>query len=680
MRRFLVALSLWGVCTTLPAQQPTDSITLPDASAETPAPAAEAPAPGETTVGEAGAALADSLLNQRLTEASQQLQKSEQQRMIDSLQKVALERELALLKSNDNQKRRELQERIRQIEVDDSLRQVEKRNRIEAMKQETKGFPVAPFGDTLFYIFTKIGPFTPQERATNINHKIRGLYESGLYKSDDLHAVESESSYDLVYGETIVMSMTDWDALWQEMSKEELAQQYRAEIDEAVLREIKENSLQEMIKRVGEVVLVLVCILLLFFILNKLFRLSGKYIERKLEQKGVALKLKEYEFLSQERLISVSLWLNNAVKTVFFLLSLYLALPIIFSIFKSTRGWANLLLGWILAPVHKIFWSIIDYLPNLFTILVTYLVVRYVVRAVRFMAREIATGKLTITGFHPDWAMPTFNLVRILLYAFMFIVIFPYLPGSGSPVFQGVSVFLGILFSLGSSSAISNAVAGMVITYMRPFRIGDRIKIGEISGDVIEKNLLVTRIRTIKNEEITVPNSSILSGHTINYTTSSAHIGLVLHATVTIGYDVPWKNVHQALIDAALRTDRVLKEPAPFVLQTGLEDFYVSYQINAYTANAHQQARTYSGLFQNIQDVFNERGIEILSPHYRAQRDGNMTTIPADYLPKEYQAPPFRISHLHEAHPTAPNGRSSEEGPHANGHTPNGTPNPSSEK
>jgi len=154
---------------------------------------------------------------------------------------------------------------------------------------------------------------------------------------------------------------------------------------------------------------------------------------------------------------------------------------------------------------------------------------------------------------------------------------------------------------------------------------------------------LVTRLRTPKNEVITIPNSSVLSGNTINYTSEANERGLIIHTTITIGYDVPWKNIYQALIDAALKTEMILKEPKPFVYQTSLDDFYVSYQINAYTKEASRQARLYSILHQNIQDVCNERGIEILSPHYRAERDGNMTTIPAHYLSKEGKAPSFKV-------------------------------------
>lgn len=206
---------------------------------------------------------------------------------------------------------------------------------------------------------------------------------------------------------------------------------------------------------------------------------------------------------------------------------------------------------------------------------------------------------------------------------------------------------MGFLFTFGSAGSLSNIIAGLILTYMRLFKIGDRVKIGDVVGDVIEKSLLVTRIRTIKNEIISIPNSTVMSSHTINYSSDAPEKGLIIHSTITIGYDVPWKDMHQALIDAATKTALVLPEPVPFVLQTSLDDFYVSYQINAFVKEANKQAIIYSNLHQNIQDVCNERGIEIMSPHYRAARDGNKTTIPETYLDKEYQAPEFSVK-LHK--------------------------------
>ena len=295
------------------------------------------------------------------------------------------------------------------------------------------------------------------------------------------------------------------------------------------------------------------------------------------------------------------------------------------------------MLNWILSPARAAFKGIIDFMPNLFSILVIIFLFKYSIKGIKYFVDQIEKGHIHINGFHEEWAQPTFRILKFLLFAFMVVLIFPYLPGSGSPAFQGVSVFVGILFSLGSSNAIANMVAGMVITYMRPFKIGDRVKIGEIIGDVVEKTALVTRIRTIKNEDITVPNSTVLSTSTTNFSSNTRNndTGLIIYTTITIGYDAPWKDVHNALISAALRTPLVLKKPSPFVLQTSLDDFYVSYQVNCYTKNANSMAVIYSDLHRNIQDCFNEAGIEIMSPHYEHQRRGNATTIPANYLSTE---------------------------------------------
>ena len=252
------------------------------------------------------------------------------------------------------------------------------------------------------------------------------------------------------------------------------------------------------------------------------------------------------------------------------------------------------------------------------------------VRLIYYFTVEIEKGKLSLPGFYKDWAQPTYKIIRALLYIFMFICVFPYLPGSDSKVFQGISVLLGILISVGSSSSISNIVSGVVITYMRPFKVGDRVKIGEVEGDVIEKNLLVTRIRTIKNEDITMPNSTILNGGTINYSACAKEEGLILHTTISIGYEVPWNEVYKLLIDAAKSTANILHEPVPFVLQTSLDDSYVSYQLNAYTRTPNQMALIYSQLHQNIQNKFNAAGVEIMSPSYIAMRNGNKSTIPTN--------------------------------------------------
>ena len=290
--------------------------------------------------------------------------------------------------------------------------------------------------------------------------------------------------------------------------------------------------------------------------------------------------------------------------------------------------------------------AFVSYLPNLFLIAVIVFVARYVIRLVRIIFTEIGKGTITVPGFYRDWAEPTYKIVRLLIIVLAAVMIFPYFPGSASPAFQGLSIFFGVLISLGSTSVVANVVAGVVLTYMRAFDISDRVRIADTVGDVEEKTLLVTRIRTIKNVDITIPTAMVLASHIINYSSLAQGSALILHTTVTIGYDVPWRKVHELLISAARATQHILEEPAPFVLQTSLNDFYVSYELNAYTDQPNKMATIYSELHQNIQDKFNEAGVEIMSPHYTALRDGQQTTIPEDYLPKSYAPPAFKVSLL----------------------------------
>ncbi len=516
--------------------------------------------------------------------------------------------------------------------------------RIDSLRLITKAYPVMGFfNDTLFVIYNNLGSFSAKDRAEAISERIAKLPNGFIHKSDSLKVIESENTYDIVSGERIVMSVTGNDAIWTGLSKLEMAELYQKKITEAVINYQSETSLSKLAVEIGLALLVIVITSIIIRYTKKLFNWTALKIKETEGKHIKGIKIRNYNLFDAKQQVDVLLFVNTIFKWISILLLVYIAIPILFGIFPWTKNLASVLLDYILSPVKSISLGLWNYLPNLITIIVIVVVFRYVFKGLHFLKMEIETGNLTIDGFYPDWANPTFQIIKGLLYAFMFIVIFPYLPGSDSPIFKGVSVFLGVLFTFGSSGSLSNVMAGLVLTYMRAFKIGDRVKIGDVTGDIIEKSLLVTRIRTIKNEIISIPNSNIMSSHTINYSSEAAGNGLVLYTTVTIGYDVPWKNMHQALIDAALRTDFLLKDPSPFVLQTSLDDFYVSYQINAYTCEANKQAMIYSQLHQNIQDCCNEAGIEILSPHYRAERDGNMTTIPSDYLGKDYEAPTFNV-------------------------------------
>jgi small-conductance mechanosensitive channel len=582
----------------------------------------------------------------RLTETM--LLQGQQQKQIDSLVNIQLQKELQQA-SGDKQKTKELEDKLKEIADRDSTRKTEQLKRIAELKKNATGFAVAPFYDTLFYIYTRTGSFSARERADAINERINKIYELPFYRPDSLKINETENGYDILYNDDLhVLSVSDLDALWFGKSANDLANEYLAKIKAEIAAEKQANSIKNWVKRIGTVALIMLGLGLIIYIINHLFNKLRQIIRRNRSRFFDSLTIHKIKLLSVDQFEKLLLRLSDALRIVVVVLAVYFSLPLLFSIFPETKAWTDTLLAWVLTPAKSALNGILHFLPNLFTILVIYFIFRYAIRGTKYFVNEIEKGNIQLSGFHADWAQPTFNIVKFLLYAFMFVLIFPYLPGSDSAAFRGVSVFVGIIFSLGSSNAIANMVAGLVITYMRPFKIGDRVKIGDVTGDVIEKTMLVTRIRSIKNEDITLPNSTVLSTSTVNYSTNTnpEDVGLIVHTTVTIGYDVPWKNIHQALIDAAGRTEMILLHPKPFVLQTSLDDFYVSYQVNAYTREANEQATIYSYLHQHIQDCCNESGIEILSPHYRSTRDGNMTTIPENYLDKNYKAPSFNIKNV----------------------------------
>ena len=330
------------------------------------------------------------------------------------------------------------------------------------------------------------------------------------------------------------------------------------------------------------------------------------------------------------------------------ILLLYFFLPIVLGFFPLTRRLSNTLFHYVLDPLQNGWRAFIGYIPDLVTVAVIVVVVFYFLKFIHLFFTGLERGNIRFRGFYREWADPTYKIVRFLVIIFAAIMIYPYMPGSDTAAFKGISIFLGVLISFGSSSAIANVVAGIVMTYMRPFQIGDRVKIADTIGDVTAKTLLVTRVRTIKNVDITVPNAMVLSSHIINFSSSAKRRGVILHTAVTIGYDVPWKKVHELLIAAADGVERIQEEPKPFVLQTGLNDYHVTYELNAYTDKPNEMAEAYSDLHQNIQNVFHEAGVEIMSPAYNAVRDGNRMAIPDEHIPA-YSPPAFGVRALGQA-------------------------------
>jgi small-conductance mechanosensitive channel len=316
-------------------------------------------------------------------------------------------------------------------------------------------------------------------------------------------------------------------------------------------------------------------------------------------------------------------WLRNAAALV----GVYLYIPMVLSVFPFTAPLAGPLVGYFLDPLQAIWTAFVGYLPNAIHILVVVVVASYALKFLHIIFGAVEAGRVVVTGFHPEWAEPTYKLVRILAVVIVLVDVIPHLPGASTGFFRGVSLLVGAMVTLGSSSAVSNLVSGAVLIYTRGFQIGDYVEIGEAHGEVVERSLLKTQLRTPLNEVVTIPNGRVLGANIVNYSAAARERGLILASTVGIGYDVDWRQVHELLERAASRTEHVLTAPRPFVVQKGLDDFAVSYELRATTRRADLMPAIRSELQQNVLDAFNEAGVEILSPRYSAVRDGNPSTI-----------------------------------------------------
>ncbi|MFR9166940.1 MAG: mechanosensitive ion channel family protein [Dysgonomonas sp.] len=371
--------------------------------------------------------------------------------------------------------------------------------------------PIVPFQDTLFFIYGNIGSITPQQRAKSIEENIKILEEDILFDADSLK-IEIDGGIYLItyYGKTII-GITDPQAEVLKKTKAEIAKEYLEIIVHSIEKERAQGSWQNILKQVGLSLLILIITFFCLKYMNIGYKKLRIFIKK---QKNRAIDKLTY-ILDADKQIAIALFLLKIIRIIVIIIILYLCLYAFFSLFPETKWLADTLIGYIISPLKSALVAVRNFIPDLFSIIVIFVLFKFLIKGIKVIADKISEGSMVVNGFYPDWAMPTFSIIKVILYIFMVILIFPHLPGSNSPAFQGISVFLGVLFSLGSTSVIANIVSGIVITYMRPFKLGDRIKMGEFLGNVIEKTPLVTRLKTPKNEIITIPNGTIMSAQTV---------------------------------------------------------------------------------------------------------------------------------------------------------------------
>ena len=513
---------------------------------------------------------------------------------------------------------------------EDSLRVARRKARIDSLRMFMPGVPLIVDGDTLFRLYNRKGGMQPEARVKEIATEILAAGKSMKLIPDSVYVFEGDYTTDIMSGSRVIISLTDDDALWQNSTRQLLGAEYKVIIEGKINQLHAKYGLQQKVKGVLYVVAIIGVMSLLIWCTNWCYRRWRFRVVRSLLRRSRHITVKDYELLNLHRMGVLFMTAFNVMRVLIILLLLFICIPMVFVVFPETKSLTYTIFGYVWNPLTGIVRSVVGFLPDLIQIIIIVLCFRYLVKGLHYLMNEIGSGRLKLSGFYPDWAQPTYYILRLLCYSFMLVMIWPLLPNSNSEVFQGVSVFIGIIVSLGSSSIIGNVMAGMVMTYMRPFRVGDFIKYGDTEGFVLEKTVLVTRIRTRKNNVITVPNSNLLGAQTTNFTSSAQDYGIIVHTKVTIGYDMPWQKIRQLLLDAAHKTKNLRQSPEPFVLITTLDDFYVEYELNAYTKDYQQLPLIYSDLHHNILDVFHSNGVEIMSPHIYAHRSDLELQIPKE--------------------------------------------------
>ena len=418
-------------------------------------------------------------------------------------------------------------------------------------EQQSHGYPVMVDGYEVFRIHQNLGAVSAEERAERISARLEELASSSDFDPNEIKILEEGGVTTIRYGDGLIVALNDAEAQGSGLSRQTLARQYVILLQEK-LTLAREQHTPHYLWRAGikaAVTLLIYLLVLALIIAATRWILRTVATSAKMRFKGI--KIQQSEIVQGTRLTALLASGIRLLRAVVIAIFTYVALANAFNFFPWTREHGQRLLGYVVNPLIAMGEATLGYLPNLFYILVILVVLHFVLRILRVIAREVERGRIRIPGFYPEWVQPTYKIVRFLVYALGVVIVFPYLPFEKSPAFKGISVFLGVLFSLGSTSAVANLVAGIILIYTRGFRKGDWVTIGENTGEVVNQSMLATHVRTIRNEEITIPNSVVLGSHVINFSLQAEEQGVVLHTAVTIGYDAPWRTIHKLLIDAA---------------------------------------------------------------------------------------------------------------------------------
>ena len=475
--------------------------------------------------------------------------------------------------------------------------------------------PVMVDGVTLFRV-RGISSYPAERRAADISKRIADVAADRAIPVDSLKLQDTPTATLVVASGQRLFGVLDADAEIEGLSRQILARSYLTRVAEAVTAFRRDREPSALWVDLARAAIATVAFLVLVALDRVTLKRVRAAVHARYRSKVHDVQFRSIEIVRGERLWEVlqqAVWVAAALVI---LIGGYAYLNYVLLLFPWTRALGRSLANIFLQPLATLATGFVGFIPDLVFLIILALVTRYLLKLVKVFFRRVADESITLQGFDPAWAHPTERIVRFAVIAFALVIAYPYIPGSDSEAFKGLGVVIGLMFSLGSASVIGNLIAGLGVAFRGAFRVGDRVRIGGTIGIVSQVQLLTTHLRSYKNEQIVIPNSLILASEVVNYSTLAKDAGLILHTTVGIGYETPWRQVEAMLVEAVRRTPGLRTEPAPFVLQLSLGDFAVNYEINAYTNDPRGMWLVYTGLHQNILDVFNEHGVQIMTPAY----------------------------------------------------------------
>lgn len=493
---------------------------------------------------------------------------------------------------------------------------------VQTQTDESEVFaaPVVIDGETLFHVRGS-SALPANERAAIVEGRIYELAELPESAPIKFEIRVVEIGLGVFANNQVITVVTEADAEFEQFESDVLAQLQLNAIEAAIqIYRVDRSDEARVGSAVGAVAWTVAFIIATLWFFRRRHRIVDA-VARLTEKRFMRVETATKSIVQGKAVARLISFAAQAVLWVAYLFLFYYYLSAVLLSFAETRPFAQLLLNYVSEPLIGVVLGFLGYVPSLIMLVIIALVTRYCLKGARIVMDNVEAGTFEWKNFEPHWVNPTYNIARAVIIAIAVVFAFPHIPGSDSRAFQGLTILAGLVVSLGSNAVVSNMMAGLFVIYRRSTNIGDRIKVGDQFGDVVEIKLMETLIKSTKNEMISIPNAQLLNSEVTNYSRSIDGRGLLVNTKVGIGYEEPQEKVEAMLIEAANRTTHLKLSPKPFVLWMGLADYAINYEINAFSTRGSSLPQIYSDLHKNIVTVFNENGVQIMTPSYVADPD-----------------------------------------------------------